>query len=356
MAISTDYIYHMATEIDFLAQTESNMEYFPSTYHLEQFIHATADPLLLLDVANHFYKQSSATDWICLKLAVEKLPTVIYEAPAPVGTIVALDCSQEFKDIVKFPHIYGGIKRDSVVSYHRINRSIEDGSFLCIEGIPSSSSSLPNVELIDIYVDDNNNWSFCDATLYRIPTEPFDHAMLIGRLSSQEDLEELMNKCRQENITLGADEYTNVYVQNGCDDWSGVPWKRFEMPLDVLEYLQQGDTAKTLGRLFCVEDLARLVAKTRDEIKCGVRETLCGNIPRTRPTNTELKECGHQCTISACTACCACLDERVVVDEGSYPVYVDGEGVKAAASRDLYYCHVCNTSLFKEVSNAEAYA
>lgn len=41
---------------DFLHQTENNQLYFPAAYPKDGFIHATKDPLLLLTIANHFYK------------------------------------------------------------------------------------------------------------------------------------------------------------------------------------------------------------------------------------------------------------------------------------------------------------
>jgi uncharacterized protein (DUF952 family) len=35
-------------------------EYYPPTYKADGFIHATKDPVMLIGIANHFYKASSA--------------------------------------------------------------------------------------------------------------------------------------------------------------------------------------------------------------------------------------------------------------------------------------------------------
>ena len=52
-------IYHMCLEsrCNEMLASESGL-YFPPTYGVDGFIHATADPKLLIDVANHFYKDS----------------------------------------------------------------------------------------------------------------------------------------------------------------------------------------------------------------------------------------------------------------------------------------------------------
>jgi len=126
---SPPYVYHMCIETDFDQQTISDGLYYPPTYAVDGFIHATHEPHLLLEVGTHFYKDSVG-DWICLKLDVSLLPKVIMEAPAPVGNIVTLHKEDE----VKFPHIYGGIGRNSVVTKYKIVRS-EAGEFMSILGL-----------------------------------------------------------------------------------------------------------------------------------------------------------------------------------------------------------------------------
>ena len=46
-------IYHLAP----LERWEkAGEEYFPATYDQDGFVHATKDPEMLMDIANHFYK------------------------------------------------------------------------------------------------------------------------------------------------------------------------------------------------------------------------------------------------------------------------------------------------------------
>lgn len=56
----------------------------------------------------------------------------------------------------------------------------------------------------------------------------------------------------------------------------------------------------------------------------------------------ETKKCGHLCYPSSVPMCCACSDLRPVLEGNAYPAYVDGEGWTDNATRDAYYCHVCN--------------
>jgi len=50
--------------------------YFPPTYAQDGFTHLTAEPALLMDVANHFYKQEPG-EWIVLKLEAAKLTSEV---------------------------------------------------------------------------------------------------------------------------------------------------------------------------------------------------------------------------------------------------------------------------------------
>ena len=127
----------MCIAADFDEMTSNGGIYYSPTFAADKFIHATADPQFLLEAGNHFYLQSKG-DWICLKLDVSKLPvdSVIFEAPAPVGIIEAVDYKKEhsFEEQPKFPHIYAGIGREAVVQEFKIVRS-EQGAFLNIDGL-----------------------------------------------------------------------------------------------------------------------------------------------------------------------------------------------------------------------------
>ena len=124
-------IYHMAIATEFDLQTQGDGMYYSPTFKQDKFIHATKEPQFLLDVANHFYKESVG-DWVCIKLVPELLGgRVVYESPAPVGNTEAYDHEG---DAPVFPHIYGGIPACSVIGRYRIIRA-SDGTFLSIEGI-----------------------------------------------------------------------------------------------------------------------------------------------------------------------------------------------------------------------------
>lgn len=75
------HLYHLAPAAVWAACKADSAPYFPSTYAQDGFTHLTADPALLLDVANHFYKGDGG-DWIVLQLTAASLT-------AEVGTSTA---------------------------------------------------------------------------------------------------------------------------------------------------------------------------------------------------------------------------------------------------------------------------
>lgn len=91
------------------------------------FTHLTADPALLLSVANHFYVASEGP-WTVLQLSTARLTgEVRFEPAAPVGTTEAHEAPQ------LFPHLYSGINRSAVLREHPMTRD-QHGRFL---GVPS---------------------------------------------------------------------------------------------------------------------------------------------------------------------------------------------------------------------------
>ncbi len=131
-------IYHMCIEADFDQTVADGAEYFSPTFQFDQFIHATENPAFLLEAGNHFYK-TSVGKWTCLKIDVAKLnpsAKVVYEAPAAVGAVEAVDytAGEREKEQPLFPHIYGGICAASVMERFPIVRG-EDGAFLQITGL-----------------------------------------------------------------------------------------------------------------------------------------------------------------------------------------------------------------------------
>ena len=128
-------VYHMCIETELDAATGNGGMYYSPTFPQDKFIHATAEPQYLIDVANHFYKETVG-EWVCIKLDVSRLGgKVVYESPAPVGNIAAYDHAKEQeKEQPKFPHIYGGIPARAIMARYRIRRAT-DGTFLSIDGI-----------------------------------------------------------------------------------------------------------------------------------------------------------------------------------------------------------------------------
>ena len=54
------------------------------------------------------------------------------------------------------------------------------------------------------------------------------------------------------------------------------------------------------------------------------------------------RSCGHQCTMTSLELCCYCIDRRpFLLDDSSYPNYVDGQGWTNSATRWEYYCPLC---------------
>lgn len=65
-----DHLYHLVPEVDWRS-TEGSL-YFPATYEQDGFTHLTADPSLLVSVANNFYKGTKG-QWLCLVLSISRL-------------------------------------------------------------------------------------------------------------------------------------------------------------------------------------------------------------------------------------------------------------------------------------------
>ena len=125
------HVFHLV-QSELWQRTESTGDmYFPPTYEVDGFTHATANPDMLLPVANHFYTDVPG-EWLCLKMTVESLDSagisVVFEGTAPVG-----DKSADFEgsDSELFPHIMGGIPPAAVLDVLPVARD-DSGRFLRI--------------------------------------------------------------------------------------------------------------------------------------------------------------------------------------------------------------------------------
>ena len=125
------YLFHLVQKDLWEAAKTSGRTYFPPTYDQDGFTHATANPDLLLNVANHFYTDVPG-EWQCLKMSVASLKAaqvdVVFEGTAPVG-----DKQPEFSgsNDELFPHILGGIPPSAVLDVLQVDRT-DDGRFTMI--------------------------------------------------------------------------------------------------------------------------------------------------------------------------------------------------------------------------------
>lgn len=128
------FVFHMVQATLWDEAVSTGESYFPPTYEVDGFTHATSNPAKLLAVANHFYPDVKG-EWYCLQMTVESLQTAgvrtVFEGTAPVG-----DIQPEFEgaDDELFPHILGGISPAAVLKTYPIERG-EDGTFLSIPGV-----------------------------------------------------------------------------------------------------------------------------------------------------------------------------------------------------------------------------
>lgn len=125
------YLYHLVQAELWNAAVKNNTTYYPPTYQQDGFTHATANPNLLMNVANHFYSDV-AGEWLCLQMTTDSLAAtgtkVIFEGTAPVGD---KEANFEGTNDELFPHILGGILPAAVIEVHQVVRE-KDGTFLSV--------------------------------------------------------------------------------------------------------------------------------------------------------------------------------------------------------------------------------
>ncbi|KAL4853321.1 hypothetical protein ACK3TF_005668 [Chlorella vulgaris] len=139
------HLYHMVEAAQWKSCKAQGTPYYPPTYEADGFTHLTADPALLLTVANHFYT-SSVGDWIVLVLDASELTAEVkYEPAAPVGNISSTGVlggaerqeATEAPPEPLFPHLYGSIDFAAVRQELPMQRG-PTGSFLSIQGLPAA--------------------------------------------------------------------------------------------------------------------------------------------------------------------------------------------------------------------------
>uniref|UniRef100_A0A7S2Y1U0 DUF952 domain-containing protein n=1 Tax=Fibrocapsa japonica TaxID=94617 RepID=A0A7S2Y1U0_9STRA len=122
-------IYHLAEAELWDSSCKSNTPYFPPTYEMDGFIHATKELKTLNGIANHFYKDS-LKDYILLEIDTDKLEVEVkFEAPADVG-----HKSSDGVDTTElFPHIFGPLHNGPAIARVLPVIREEDGSFANFE-------------------------------------------------------------------------------------------------------------------------------------------------------------------------------------------------------------------------------
>jgi uncharacterized protein (DUF952 family) len=111
-------ILHLLTEAAATAAT-ADSDYVPSTFAADGFIHCTAGDELMLEVANRFYRDAAdpMVAWSIDESRV--LSEVRWEPPMPENP--------PQYDGPLFPHIYGPLNVDAVVTTRRLVRDGEGG-------------------------------------------------------------------------------------------------------------------------------------------------------------------------------------------------------------------------------------
>lgn len=162
---SHEWLYHCAPRAQWEAAVAGKAPfYYPETFNQDgKFVHATADPAVLLFVLNHFYK-SSTGDWVCLRMSTASLLQhgiqTVFEPAAPVGNTPT---SSDISSSKLFPHILGGIPPEAVLEVTPVVRK-SDGKFVEVAGVTASNSGGSLVESL---------WS-------RLRTSSFTSGLVVG--------------------------------------------------------------------------------------------------------------------------------------------------------------------------------
>ena len=118
-------LYHLVS-LDTYSSFEDPKDYVPPTHDKDGFIHLTEDTKDLLDVANQFYKGVPG-EFLLLELDPQRLiGNVVFEPAAPVGNTSPSSSQQE----KLFPHLYGKICKESIISKIKVLRNSASGEFL----------------------------------------------------------------------------------------------------------------------------------------------------------------------------------------------------------------------------------
>ncbi len=118
-SVSSQPIYHLVPA-DYFHYQPKDKPYLPETFAAEGFIHCTAGQEMLIEVANRYFG-TFLGDLLALHIDPQQLTSPIkFEPPIPPpGEPPAESYSQP--DLL-FPHIYGPLNRDAIVSCVTLQR------------------------------------------------------------------------------------------------------------------------------------------------------------------------------------------------------------------------------------------
>lgn len=108
----SEIIYHLVPKDDWEA-SPLDRPYTPIDYDRDGFIHCTAGEEQLAVVANRYYRRDQRT-WLALTIDTELVSAEIKYEPGTDGVL--------------YPHLYGPLNRDAVITVRRMPRD-PDGTF-----------------------------------------------------------------------------------------------------------------------------------------------------------------------------------------------------------------------------------
>lgn len=122
--MSDEFIRHLVSAAEWQAWPATE-PFRPTGFEREGFMHCTAEPEILLQVANNVFKDSPGEFLVLVIDPAKVRAEVKFEAPVP-----APPASHPLARHL-FPHIYGPLNQDAVIGIHPARRA-EDGTFLSV--------------------------------------------------------------------------------------------------------------------------------------------------------------------------------------------------------------------------------
>jgi len=104
-------IFHLVIEGELTARTRDGL-YLPARFEQDGFIHCTGDPESTLEVAESYFSEVREPV-LALELALARIAArVVFEAPIPIPGAG----KRHLREGLLFPHIYGPLNLDAVIS------------------------------------------------------------------------------------------------------------------------------------------------------------------------------------------------------------------------------------------------